>query len=315
MTLRFCLLLVALLGAVFSGPRAATAAQPSQYPRNEPGIVLPVYTVTTTNARPPISNEELAAVVMEAITRVALAAGEADRPIDSAARTPAASPARITSAYYVQPAEAPPALTPGASPASQVLHSWLAWIPFITPLFLAGLRLIAPRIPKVWIPTLAGLLPAVVEAVASMSVDGNTALAALLGLAGTGARELTKQLAALPAGAPPAPPAPPAAGMTRAGATYAFAALLALTAVGCNTVIESQDSKDGRFVRVSTPTWPWSDVQHTLGRLNVTVGTNKTTFALRDYDAEADISTNAVAFAEKAAEGFGRGLSRGATGR
>lgn len=209
-------------------------------------------------------------------------------------------------------ADAAPVLTPGASPASQVLHSWLAWIPFITPLFLAGLRLIAPRIPKVWIPTLAGLLPAVVEAVASMSVDGNTALAALLGLAGTGARELTKQLAALPPGAPPAPPA---AGMTRAGATYALAALLALTVVGCKTTIESEDVLNGRFVRVETPSWPWSNTEHTLGRLNVTVATNKTTFALRDYDAESDVSTNAVAALEKAAEGFGRGAARGLSGR
>lgn len=205
-----------------------------------------------------------------------------------------------------------PALSPAATPASLVLHSWLAWIPFITPLFLAGLRLIAPRIPKVWIPTLAGLLPAVVEAVASMSVDGNTALAALLGLAGTGARELTKQIANLPAGTPPTPPA---AGVTRAGATFAFAALLAVCLTGCTIGIESEDIENGRYVKVTAPAYPWSDVKHTLGRLNVTIATNKTTFALRDYEGESEVSTNAAALAEAAAEGFGRGLARGAAGR
>lgn len=92
-----------------------------------------------------------------------------------------------------------------------------ALLPFvqavIVPMLLAGLKSLAPRVPRPWIPVLAPLLGALLD-IGTYFATGisNPAIAALAGSAGVGIRELVDQLrkhsvsGAAPADGPIQPP-------------------------------------------------------------------------------------------------------------
>lgn len=67
-------------------------------------------------------------------------------------------------------------------------------IPLLVPAALAVLKHLAPRLPKVWLPILAPLLGALIEALASGDLGPGTPLGAALGAAGVGLREILDQL-------------------------------------------------------------------------------------------------------------------------
>jgi hypothetical protein len=66
--------------------------------------------------------------------------------------------------------------------------------PAIVPLALALAKVAFPRLPKVWLPILAPLLGALLEIVATFSVDQNTLLGAGLGALGVWLREVVDQI-------------------------------------------------------------------------------------------------------------------------
>jgi len=72
----------------------------------------------------------------------------------------------------------------------------LALIPILTPIIIAGVKLLAPKIPSALIPILAPILGAALDIIGSLSTGAatNIWLAAGLGLAGVGVREIVDQL-------------------------------------------------------------------------------------------------------------------------
>jgi hypothetical protein len=84
-------------------------------------------------------------------------------------------------------------------------------VPVLVPAAIAALKQLLPKIPKPWLPILAPLLGALIDIAATCQVGPGTPLAALLGAAGVGLREILDQLRkALSAADPPPPPAGPA---------------------------------------------------------------------------------------------------------
>lgn len=71
-----------------------------------------------------------------------------------------------------------------------------AFIPFLTPIVIAMVKLLLPRIPKPIIPWIAPLLGAAASWIANLSgfTQGNVLLGAVLGAAGVGVREAVDQL-------------------------------------------------------------------------------------------------------------------------
>jgi len=73
----------------------------------------------------------------------------------------------------------------------------LALIPVAVPLVIAGIKLLLPRVPKVWLPVLAPVLGAIAEVVVNYSTQGHTDapwLGSALGAAGVGLREIADQV-------------------------------------------------------------------------------------------------------------------------
>lgn len=78
-----------------------------------------------------------------------------------------------------------------------------ALIPAVTPMLVWGIKLLVPKIPKMWLPIIApvlGALIAVIQHLGTLSWE-NVVVGAVLGLAGTGIREMWDQVnkAAAPA--------------------------------------------------------------------------------------------------------------------
>lgn len=70
-------------------------------------------------------------------------------------------------------------------------------IPLLVPLIIAGLKALIPRIPKVWLPVLAPLLGAAIDIAAyyaGVTAGASPVLAAALGSAGVGLREIVDQM-------------------------------------------------------------------------------------------------------------------------
>jgi len=136
-------------------------------------------------------------------------------------------PAPIAAMQPTNPAPAP--TNAPAAPISQVklipgtesvpaLNSLLVLlIPLVVPLIIAWLKTkVFPEIPDMYLPILAPLLGALSDFIAQVSgaQTHGVVVAALLGSAGVGIRELIDQTkkskTAAPPGPPPAPPAQPA---------------------------------------------------------------------------------------------------------
>jgi hypothetical protein len=96
-------------------------------------------------------------------------------------------------------ASAAPAATQSAPALS---NAWLILIPALVPIIIAVIKLLLPRLPKVWLPILAPLLGAATEWLLSGQFSQGTLLGAIAGAAGVGLREIVdqvKKLAAEPA--------------------------------------------------------------------------------------------------------------------
>ena len=82
------------------------------------------------------------------------------------------------------------------TPATATTSLWTALIPLIVPIVVAGLKLLVPKIPVVWLPILCPVVGMAVDLIAYFAGQQTqgTAMGALLGLAGTGVREIYDQL-------------------------------------------------------------------------------------------------------------------------
>ncbi len=67
-------------------------------------------------------------------------------------------------------------------------------VPVLVPVAIAVLKFFVPRIPRAWLPILAPLLGALIDIAATSQVGPGTPLAALLGSAGVGLREILDQV-------------------------------------------------------------------------------------------------------------------------
>lgn len=94
----------------------------------------------------------------------------------------------------------PAAASTGISPDSIV--QWLT--PIIVPLVIAGLKKVLPAIPSALLPIIAPILGVVIDLVNNLATahQTNFLVAAALGLAGVGLREVKDQI--VPAAKPPA---------------------------------------------------------------------------------------------------------------
>lgn len=72
--------------------------------------------------------------------------------------------------------------------------------PIIVPLIIAGVKYIIPKIPTWLLPILAPILGAVLTIITNYAAQssGNLVIAAILGLAGVGVREIVDQLKPAP---------------------------------------------------------------------------------------------------------------------
>jgi len=95
-------------------------------------------------------------------------------------------------AWPLYAADSTPATAAAAAPVSwpQVI------IPILTPLIIAGVKLIVPRIPSMWLPILAPMLGALLDYVAHLSMGSalNPLAGVALGAAGVGLREVVDQV-------------------------------------------------------------------------------------------------------------------------
>lgn len=76
------------------------------------------------------------------------------------------------------------------------MTEWHALIPLIVPVVIGILKLLVPRIPKVWLPILAPVLGAFAEVIinTTQGVHGPPWLGPALGAAGVGVREIADQV-------------------------------------------------------------------------------------------------------------------------
>lgn len=97
--------------------------------------------------------------------------------------------------------DAAAAVTAAAEQAA-ALPWQLGLIPVLTPLIIAGVKLLVPKIPGAWLPVLAPVLGLVLDLISHFTTGSNLNvwLAAGLGLAGVGVREAVDQVSK--AGAP-----------------------------------------------------------------------------------------------------------------
>jgi hypothetical protein len=102
----------------------------------------------------------------------------------------ATAPADLALAPTVTPAAVP------AAPAAQPLTWVQAVIAFTTPLVIAGVKLVVPRIPRLWLPFLAPVVGLLIDVVAHLSAGTalNPTVALALGAAGVGLREAVNQI-------------------------------------------------------------------------------------------------------------------------
>lgn len=101
--------------------------------------------------------------------------------------------ALLASSAFAEALSSQPSALSSAVPAA----SWQqALIPILTPLIVAGVKLIVPRIPRVWLPILAPVLGAALDYVAHLATGSSlNPLAGLaLGAAGVGLREVVDQV-------------------------------------------------------------------------------------------------------------------------
>jgi hypothetical protein len=89
-----------------------------------------------------------------------------------------------------------------AAPAPAPLTWVQAVIAIITPVIIAGVKLLVPRIPRLWLPILAPLVGLLVDVAAHFAAGTalNPTLALALGAAGVGLREAVDQLKQAAAG-------------------------------------------------------------------------------------------------------------------
>lgn len=94
------------------------------------------------------------------------------------------------------PAAAPSDATAITTPEASTLSWQQAIIPLLTPILVAGIKKVLPKIPSVWIPVIAATLGAVGSVIDHFATGAtlNMWLGVGLGLAGVGVREATKQL-------------------------------------------------------------------------------------------------------------------------
>lgn len=182
-------------------------------------------------------------------------------------------------------------------------------VALLVPLIIEGIKFLAPRVPKVWLPFLCPVLGAALDIIANLAsghptFGASTGYGAVLGTVGIGIREMVDQLKKARA---ESETTGPAIKLMAAGG-------LLLLATGCKTSITVQDLEAGRFVGISTPAWPWSDTSQTLAKMTASLRDAGTTVSLSGVSQESVISTNGVALVKEAAKGFGEGLARGAAG-
>jgi hypothetical protein len=94
----------------------------------------------------------------------------------------------------------------GAADAAAAQPWQLAIIPVLTPLIIAGVKLLMPKIPTVVLPFLAPVLGAAIDLIAHFATGANLNvwLSAGLGLAGVGLREIVDQSKQSISSTPPA---------------------------------------------------------------------------------------------------------------
>lgn len=89
-------------------------------------------------------------------------------------------------------ADATPAT--GSAPAALQVTLIQLLLPVGTPIVLAVMKALTPRLPKWSIPILAGALPAVLDLIVNHGIGASMGVSALLGLAGVGVREVQHQI-------------------------------------------------------------------------------------------------------------------------
>lgn len=85
---------------------------------------------------------------------------------------------------------------PTASAGSPSSGGWELLIPVLVPVGIAGLKMLLPKIPSVWLPVIAPVVGAALEIVLHFAglASGTGLVGALLGSAGVGLREILDQL-------------------------------------------------------------------------------------------------------------------------
>lgn len=143
------------------------------------------------------------------------------------------------------PPPAPPVLRPGPAWQEQLL----AFVPIVAPLVIAVLKTFISRLPGWSLPILCTSLGVLASWLTTGSLTQQSALVgAVLGGAGVAVREVVDQLRQRLDATPPGG----GGGVTRAGATYAFAAfLILLVGVGCANV--GNRAKDTTVTVTQTP--------------------------------------------------------------
>lgn len=101
----------------------------------------------------------------------------------------------ILAPLYLLAADVPPVEVPPNPPGPEInptVTIWQAFIPILVPLLLAGLKWVAPRVPKQVIPFIAPVLGAAIDLLMNVLKlgDGNGGLGAALGALGIGIREI-----------------------------------------------------------------------------------------------------------------------------
>jgi glycerol uptake facilitator-like aquaporin len=85
----------------------------------------------------------------------------------------------------------------GGGTASPETSLWIGLIPLVVPILISGVKLIIPKLPKMWLPIIAPVLGAVAAiALHFAGAEGVSIwVGSLLGMAGVGMREIADQVA------------------------------------------------------------------------------------------------------------------------
>lgn len=86
--------------------------------------------------------------------------------------------------------------------------------------------------------------------------------------------------------------------------------LFALINSGCSSVTVTNTRPDGSIVKFSAtlPAYPWSDVNKSLDKLNLSAATNKTTLSIRGLTEETTGATNFISVIGAVAQGVAQGV-------